>query len=136
MDLDPNTSFKPSGSSMKSKRRPVNESAFRHIQRSIAQRRIKMSLGNWKLHRAGGVGLLRAAVLGANDGILSTSSLLLGVAAAHGTHRSLLVAGIAGLVSGGMSMAASEYVSVHSQADTEEAELAIECTKLKKDNRG
>ena len=77
----------------------------------------------------------RAAVLGANDGIVSTSSLLIGVAAAHGTHRSILVAGIAGLVSGGMSMAASEYVSVHSQADTEAAELALERTKLKQDNK-
>jgi len=95
-----------------------------------------MPVGNWKLHRTGGIGLLRAAELGANDGILSTSSLLLGVASAHGTHCSLLVAGIAGLVSGGMSMAASEYVSVHSQTDTEEAELAVERTKLKKDNKG
>jgi hypothetical protein len=74
--------------------------------------------------------------LGANDGIVSTSSLLIGVAAAHGTHRSILVAGIAGLVSGGMSMAASEYVSVHSQSDTEEAELAHERTKLKQDSKG
>ncbi|MGA3345929.1 MAG: VIT family protein [Terracidiphilus sp.] len=95
-----------------------------------------MPLRSRQLHRTGGIGLLRAAVLGANDGILSTSSLVLGVAAAHGTHRSILVAGIAGLVSGAMSMAASEYVSVHSQADTEEAELAIERTKLKKDNKG
>ena len=88
-----------------------------------------------RLHRTGGIGLLRAAVLGANDGILSTSSLVLGVAAAHGTHRSILVAGIAGLVSGAMSMAASEYVSVHSQADTEEAELNLERTRLKQDNK-
>jgi VIT1/CCC1 family predicted Fe2+/Mn2+ transporter len=65
-------------------------------------------------------------VLGVNDGILSTSSLVLGVAAAHGTHSNVLVAGVAGLVAGAMSMAAGEYVSVHSQADTEEAELELE----------
>src|ERR1017187_2757769 len=121
---------------MKSKGRPMDGSAFRHFQRFMVRERFKMPGGNWKLHRTGGVGLLRATVLGANDGILSTSSLLLSVAAAHGTHRSLMVARIAGLVSGGMSMAASEYVSVHSQADTEEAELAIERKKLKKDNKG
>ena len=77
-------------------------------------------------HRTERIGWLRAAVLGANDGILSTSSLVLGVAAAHGTHSSILVAGVAGLVAGSMSMAAGEYVSVHSQADTEEADLALE----------
>jgi VIT1/CCC1 family predicted Fe2+/Mn2+ transporter len=74
--------------------------------------------------------------LGADDGILSTSSLVLGVAAAHGTHHSILVAGIAGMVAGAMSMAAGEYVSVHSQADTEEAELALERTELRADNKG
>jgi vacuolar iron transporter family protein len=68
-------------------------------------------------HRAGHVGWLRAAVLGANDGILSTASLVLGVAAAHATRSNVLVAGVAGLVAGAMSMAAGEYVSVHSQAD-------------------
>ena len=73
-----------------------------------------------EFHHAGRVGWLRAAVLGANDGILSTSSLVLGVAAAHATHGSVLVAGIAGLTAGSMSMAAGEYVSVHSQADTEQ----------------
>jgi VIT1/CCC1 family predicted Fe2+/Mn2+ transporter len=70
-------------------------------------------------HRTEHVGWLRAAVLGANDGILSTASLVLGVAAAHGSRSSVLVAGLAGLVAGAMSMAAGEYVSVHSQADTE-----------------
>jgi VIT1/CCC1 family predicted Fe2+/Mn2+ transporter len=75
-------------------------------------------------------------VLGANDGILSTSSLVLGVAAAHATHSSILVAGTAGLVAGAMSMAAGEYVSVHSQADTEEAELELERAELKADFRG
>lgn len=74
-------------------------------------------------HRTNRVGWLRAAVLGANDGLLSTASLVIGVATAHGTHRSILVAGLAGLVAGSMSMAAGEYVSVHSQADTERADL-------------
>jgi VIT1/CCC1 family predicted Fe2+/Mn2+ transporter len=74
--------------------------------------------------------------LGANDGILSTSSLVLGVAAAHGSHSNILIAGIAGLVAGSMSMAAGEYVSVHSQQDAEEAELNLERTELKEDNKG
>jgi vacuolar iron transporter family protein len=87
-------------------------------------------------HRTQRIGWLRAAVLGANDGILSTSSLVLGVAAAHGTHKSVLVAGIASLVAGAMSMAAGEYVSVHSQADTEKADLELERTELKEDPRG
>jgi VIT1/CCC1 family predicted Fe2+/Mn2+ transporter len=68
-------------------------------------------------HRADRIGWLCAAVLGANDGIVSTASLVLGVAAAHGTHSSVMVAGIAGLVAGAMSMAAGEYVSVRSQAE-------------------
>ena len=89
-----------------------------------------------ELHHTGRIGWLRAAVLGANDGILSTSSLVLGVAAAHATHSNILVAGIAGLVAGAMSMAAGEYVSVHSQADTEEAELNLERTELREDNKG
>ena len=87
-------------------------------------------------HRTGRIGWLRAAVLGANDGILSTSSLVLGVAAAHATHSSVLVAGTAGLVAGSMSMAAGEYVSVHSQADTEKAELALEGRELSNDITG
>jgi len=89
-----------------------------------------------ELHHTGRIGWLRAAVLGANDGILSTSSLVLGVAAAHGTHGNVMVAGIAGLVAGAMSMAAGEYVSVHSQADSEEAELNLERTELREDNKG
>jgi len=89
-----------------------------------------------ELHHTGRIGWLRAAVLGANDGILSTSSLVLGVAAAHGSHSNILIAGIAGLVAGAMSMAAGEYVSVHSQQDTEEAELNLERTELKEDNKG
>jgi len=81
-------------------------------------------------------GWLRAAVLGANDGILSTSSLVLGVAAAHGSHSSVLVAGVAGVVAGAMSMAAGEFVSVSSQEDTEKADLALERTELKTNNAG
>src|ERR1039457_6288320 len=91
---------------------------------------------NKELHRTGRIGWLRAAVLGANDGILSTASLVLGVAAARTTHANVLVAGIAGLVAGSMSMAAGEYVSVHSQADTEQAELKQERAELKADDKG
>ena len=87
-------------------------------------------------HRTARVGWLRAAVLGANDGILSTASLVLGVAAAHATHGNVMVAGVAGLVAGAMSMAAGEYVSVHSQADTEKADLKLERAELKTDNAG
>jgi VIT1/CCC1 family predicted Fe2+/Mn2+ transporter len=87
-------------------------------------------------HRIGRIGWLRAVVLGANDGILSTASLVLGVATAHASHTNVLVAGTAGLVAGAMSMAAGEYVSVQSQADTETAELEMERSELKADNRG
>jgi vacuolar iron transporter family protein len=87
-------------------------------------------------HRTARTGWLRAAVLGANDGLLSTASLVLGVAAAHGSRSNVLVAGVAGLVAGAMSMAAGEYVSVHSQADTEEADLNLERAELKADNLG
>jgi len=87
-------------------------------------------------HRIGRIGWLRAAVLGANDGILSTASLLLGVATAHATRANVLIAGVAGLVAGTMSMAAGEYVSVHSQADTERADLTLEKTELRVDNEG
>jgi VIT1/CCC1 family predicted Fe2+/Mn2+ transporter len=87
-------------------------------------------------HRTQRVGWLRAAVLGANDGLLSTASLVLGVAAAHGTHSSILIAGTAGLVAGSMSMAAGEYVSVHSQADTENADLKRERKELSVDPVG
>src|ERR1700681_1817726 len=87
-------------------------------------------------HRTGRVGWLRAAVLGANDGILSTASLVLGVAAAHGTRGNILIAGVAGLVAGAMAMAAGEYVSVHSQADTEQADLTLERAELKRDDKG
>jgi VIT1/CCC1 family predicted Fe2+/Mn2+ transporter len=83
-----------------------------------------------ELHRTERIGWLRAAVLGANDGIVSTASLLVGVAAAGGSRGELLVAGVAGLVAGAMSMAAGEYVSVSSQSDTERADLARERTEL------
>jgi vacuolar iron transporter family protein len=96
----------------------------------------RMPSANKEGHRTGRIGWLRAAVLGANDGILSTSSLVLGVAAAHGTHSNVLIAGVAGLVAGAMSMAAGEYVSVHSQADTEQAELELERAELKADDQG
>lgn len=84
-------------------------------------------------HRSQHVGWLRAAVLGANDGLLSTASLVLGVAAAHATPASIAVTGIAGLAAGAVSMAAGEYVSVHSQADTEDADLARERGELAAD---
>jgi VIT1/CCC1 family predicted Fe2+/Mn2+ transporter len=79
---------------------------------------------------------MRAALMGANDGVLSTASLVLGVAAASGSRSSLLIAGIAGLVAGATSMAAGEYVSVHSQKDTEDADLALEREELRTDDRG
>ena len=87
-------------------------------------------------HVTARISWLRAAVLGANDGIVSTASLILGVAAAHASHASILVTGTAGLVAGAMSMAAGEYVSVHSQADTENAELAKERHELRTDSDG
>jgi VIT1/CCC1 family predicted Fe2+/Mn2+ transporter len=81
-------------------------------------------------------GWLRASVLGANDGIVSTSSLIVGVAAGHANHANVLLSGVAGLVAGGMSMAVGEYVSVHSQADTEAAALAQERAELEADYPG
>ena len=95
-----------------------------------------MTVRSEQPHRTGRIGWLRAAVLGANDGILSTGSLVLGVASAHTTHANVLVAGVAGLVAGSMSMAAGEYVSVHSQADTEQADLKQERAELKADDQG
>jgi len=81
-------------------------------------------------HRVDRIGWLRAAVLGANDGIVSTASLIVGVAAAAATQNAVLIAGVAGLVAGAMSMAAGEYVSVSSQSDTERADLARERKEL------
>ena len=85
-------------------------------------------------HRTHHTGWLRAAVLGANDGIVSTASLVMGIAAAQASHSSILVAGVAGLVAGAMSMAAGEYVSVYSQADTERADIARERAELAADS--
>ncbi len=90
---------------------------MRHIERHHTQR----------------IGWLRAAVLGANDGIISTSSLVVGVAAAHASAHNVLVAGVAGLVAGAMSMATGEYVSVSSQADSEQADLDREQEELRTD---
>ena len=84
-------------------------------------------------HRTQSIGWLRAAVLGANDGIVSTASLIIGVAAANATQSAVLVAGVAGLAAGAMSMAAGEYVSVSSQADTEHADIARERQELATD---
>ena len=86
-----------------------------------------------ELHRTDRIGWLRAAVLGANDGIVSTASLVVGVAAAGASQHNILVTGVAGLVAGAMSMAAGEYVSVHSQADTEQADLSREKGELLQD---
>ena len=83
-----------------------------------------------EVHRSSRIGWLRAAVLGANDGIVSTASLVVGVAASEATQHAVLVAGVAGLVAGALSMAAGEYVSVSSQADTERADLALERREL------
>jgi VIT1/CCC1 family predicted Fe2+/Mn2+ transporter len=84
-------------------------------------------------HRIENIGWLRAAVLGANDGIISTSSLVLGVAAAHAAHGNIVLTALAGLVAGAMSMATGEYVSVSSQADTEKAAIAEEQAELESD---
>jgi VIT1/CCC1 family predicted Fe2+/Mn2+ transporter len=84
-----------------------------------------------EIHLVGRIGWLRAAVLGANDGIISTASLILGVASAAGSQSNALTAGLAGLVAGAMSMAAGEYVSVSSQSDTEDADLTRERQELK-----
>lgn len=90
-------------------------------------------MSHHEVHRVHRVGWLRAAVLGANDGIVSTASLIIGVAAASTVHENILLAGVAGLVAGAMSMAAGEYVSVSSQSDTENADLALEKQSLEQD---
>lgn len=92
-----------------------------------------MPLFHREVHRTQHIGWLRAAVLGANDGIVSTASLVVGVAAADADHNAILVAGVAGLVAGAMSMAAGEYVSVSSQSDTEKADLDREREELATD---
>lgn len=88
---------------------------------------------HFELHYADRIGWLRAAVMGANDGIVSTASLVVGVAAANAARSDVLIAGVAGLVAGAMSMAAGEYVSVSSQADTEKADLGRERKELETD---
>src|ERR1700731_2229031 len=92
--------------------------------------------GHSEYHVNERLGWLRAAVLGANDGLLSTSSLIIGVASAQGTHQAILIAGISGLVAGAMSMAAGEYVSVSSQSDSERADLGRERQELSEDREG
>ena len=87
-------------------------------------------------HHSDRIGWLRAAVLGANDGIVSTASLVLGVAAAGAAYRTILLTGVSGLIAGAMSMASGEYVSVHSQRDTENADMARERAELKQDPAG
>ena len=89
-----------------------------------------LASGHLEVHRTHRVGWMRAAVLGANDGIVSTASLLVGVAAANASQTTLLMTGVAALVAGSMSMAAGEYVSVYSQADTEKADVAREKAEL------
>jgi VIT1/CCC1 family predicted Fe2+/Mn2+ transporter len=113
------------------------------MERCPMRRRHPVGTGNRDMtarhkerHRIGHIGWLRAAVLGANDGIVSTASLILGVAAANATHGGIMVAGIAGLVAGAMSMAAGEYVSVCSQADSEKAALDLERRELETDRTG
>jgi VIT1/CCC1 family predicted Fe2+/Mn2+ transporter len=95
-----------------------------------------MPKSHFEIHYADRIGWLRAAVLGANDGIVSTASLVVGVAAASAARGDVLIAGVAGLVAGAMSMAAGEYVSVSSQADTEKADLAREKKELETDDTG
>jgi VIT1/CCC1 family predicted Fe2+/Mn2+ transporter len=92
--------------------------------------------GSGEHHRGDRVGWLRAAVLGANDGIVSTASLVLGVVAAGADHRSVLLTSVSGLIAGAMSMAAGEFVSVHSQEDSENADMAKESAELLADPKG
>ena len=115
---------------------PFHGLIFSGLIDQIAERSVNMRPLHLERHRTERIGWLRAAVLGANDGILSTASLVLGVAASHASHSNVLVAGVAGLVAGAMSMAAGEYVSVHSQADTEKADIALERRELQTDDAG
>ena len=92
-----------------------------------------MKIRHAEQHNIEKIGWLRAAVLGANNGIISTASLVLGVASAHASHGNIMLTGIAGLTAGAMSMATGEYVSVHSQADTEKAAVAVERQEIKRD---
>lgn len=114
---------------------------MRHVHRQAPfharlEMPLKMRPRAHEAHNLGRTSWLRAGVLGANDGIVSTSSLIVGVAAGHAAHANILLAGVAGLVAGAMSMATGEYVSVHSQADTEAAALAQEKAELEVDFAG
>ena len=92
-----------------------------------------MEMPHNEMHRSHRVGWLRAAVLGANDGIVSTASLVIGVAAAESDHHAIVLAGLAGLIAGALSMAAGEYISVSSQADTEKADIELEKKHLEEE---
>jgi VIT1/CCC1 family predicted Fe2+/Mn2+ transporter len=111
----------------------LREQAISESRRVMKMARVR---GHSEHHVVERLGWLRAAVLGANDGLLSTSSLIIGVASAQGTHQSVLIAGISGLVAGAMSMAAGEYVSVSSQSDSERADLGRERKELSEDPKG
>ena len=100
--------------------------------RSAMKAAIKMKAGGAERHRSGRAGWLRAAVLGSDDAIVSTASLMIGVAAASASKKGILVAGVAGLVAGAMSMAAGEFVSVSSQRDAEQADVELEKSELEK----
>ena len=104
--------------------------ASRRIERKNLRGKMNNLTNPTERHRTSRIGWLRASVLGANDGILSTGSLIVGVASAHTAHSNILIAGVASLVAGAMSMAAGEYVSVSSQADTENADLDLERSEL------
>ena len=114
--------------------------ALKSTAKTLAPQRRRRPLGRWQRHaehhHGDRIGWLRAAVLGANDGIVSTASLVLGVAAAGAEHRVILLTSVSGLIAGAMSMAAGEFVSVHSQEDTENADLAQESAELTKDPAG
>jgi VIT1/CCC1 family predicted Fe2+/Mn2+ transporter len=103
---------------------------MKKLHRPITKKKAGPLMRHREAHQTDRIGWLRASVLGANDGIVSTASLIVGVAAAQTTAKGVLVAGVAGLVAGAMSMAAGEYVSVSSQADTEIAALALEQREL------
>src|SRR6476646_8607502 len=105
----------------------------RELRPSRGRCRMPRAIVHPERHHVERIGWLRAAVLGANDGIVSTASLIVGVAAAASSKSEVLLAGVAGLVAGAMSMAAGEYVSVSSQADTEAADLERERSELKND---
>ena len=106
---------------------------WRPVRTRCSSRTRSVVMSHKEVHRTHRIGWLRAAVLGANDGIVSTASLIIGVAASNATRSQVLVAGMAGLVAGAMSMAAGEYVSVSSQADTEAADLGRERKELRED---